>query len=209
MKKRKFNVNFNWKKLFYFMFTLNVVSILIIILLIFWPVQETEIPSIDHDSAEESSEFIVRTTKQNLNELVNAYIEKLLQGTNHKYRVSLEEDVHLIGEIPVFSTTVPLSIRLEPIVQENGDLVLMQKSISIGLLQLPNKKIMQYIKKYLPVPEWVIVNPKQEEIYVAVSEMDIKSNFQVSVEQFNLDTNDLAFKINVLYQSLGINVNKD
>src|SRR5699024_9317139 len=103
-----------------------------------------------------------------------------------------------------FSTTVPLSIHLEPEVQDNGDLVLRQKSISIGLLKLPNKKIMEYLKKYMPTPEWVTIDPKREEIYVAIAEMDIKSNFQVGVEQFNLDENLLSFRINVPYQTLGI-----
>lgn len=206
---KRFNIKFNWKNLFYSLLILNVVGFLTILLLIFWPVQGVDTNKIDHPSTEESSEFIVRTTKKNLNELVNAYIEKLLRGTNHQYSVSLDEDVHLLGELPVFSTTVPLSIHLEPIVQENGDIILVQKSISIGLLQLPNKKIMEYIKKYLPMPEWVIVNPKEEEIYVAVSEMDIRSNFAVSVEQFDLDANNLSFKIKVPYQTLGISVNKE
>src|SRR5690625_1042220 len=205
MVEKKFNVN--WKKLFYALLTLNMLGILIIITLIFWPVQKTHIPKVEHDFIDDSSEFVVRTTKNNLNNLVNAYIEKLLSGTNHHYRISLDEDVHLLGDLPVFSTTVPISIHLEPFVQDNGDIILAQKSISIGLLQWPNKKIMEYIQKYLPMPEWVIVNPKEEEIYVAVTEMDIKSNFQVSVEQFDLDDNNLAFKINIPYKTLGITMN--
>src|SRR5690606_18542985 len=149
----------------------------------------------EHQVTQDSSEFVIRTTKKNLNELINAYMYEYLKDSNHQYRVSLEEDVHIVGDIPVFSTTVPLSIRLEPIVQENGDVVLKQKSISLGLMELPNKKIMEYMNKYLPVPKWVTINPDDEEIYVAVTKMDIKSNFQVSVENMDLEGNNLAFKI--------------
>ncbi|MYL61574.1 DUF2140 family protein, partial [Virgibacillus halodenitrificans] len=149
------------------------------------------------------SVFVVRTTKNNLNELVNAYIGEL-NDSKHQYKIELEEDVHLIGELPVFSSTVPLSVHLEPLVQENGDIILKLKSISVGLLQLPNKKIMEYMGKYLPMPEWVTVNPKEEEIYVAVTDMKIKSNFEVAVEQIDLDANNLAFKIKVPYKTLGI-----
>src|SRR5699024_2643998 len=81
---------------------------------------------------------------------------------------------------------------------------LKQKSISIGLLELPNKKIMEYMEQYLPMPEWVIVNPQEEEIYVAVTDMDIKSNFEVSVEHIDLQTNHLAFKIRIPYETLAI-----
>src|SRR5699024_2129755 len=99
---------------------------------------------------QKSSEFTIRTTKENVNELINAYLSEWLKNTQQQYRVSLEDDVHLTGELPVFSTTVPLSVHLEPIVQENGDVVLKQNSISLDLLELPNKQIMEYMDKYLP-----------------------------------------------------------
>lgn len=197
-----------WKRLFYSLLFINIAGFLLVITLLFWPVSNASVAPEKSYGWQDSSEFTVRTTKKNLNELTNAYIDKFLRNTNHRYSVYLEEDVHLIGELPVFSTTVPLSIRMEPLVQDNGDLILKQKSISIGLLQLPNKKIMEYVKRYLPMPEWVIVNPKETEIYVAVSEMKIKSNFRVSVEHFDLDANHIAFKFAVPYETLGIEVIK-
>ncbi|GGB35406.1 DUF2140 family protein [Virgibacillus dakarensis] len=197
-----------WKRLFYGLLSLNVLIVIMLILFIFWPVSDTAVPEPDSKNAQEGSEFIVRTTKQNLNDLVNAYIDKLLNDSKHHYRVSLEDDVHLIGELPVFSTTVPLSVHLEPIVQDDGNVVLKQKSISVGLLELPNRKIMEYMKKYLPMPDWVTIDPKNEEIYVAVKDMEIKSNFQVSIDRFDLEANDIAFKIEIPYETLGIELAK-
>ncbi|MBT2215218.1 DUF2140 family protein [Virgibacillus dakarensis] len=199
---------YKWKRLFYGLLSLNVLIVIMLILFIFWPVSDTAVPEPDSKNAQEGSEFIVRTTKQNLNDLVNAYIDKLLNDSKHHYRVSLEDDVHLIGELPVFSTTVPLSVHLEPIVQDDGNVVLKQKSISVGLLELPNRKIMEYMKKYLPMPDWVIIDPKNEEIYVAVKDMEIKSNFQVSIDRFDLEANDIAFKIEIPYETLGIELAK-
>lgn len=204
MKKKRLTTQIKWKQLFIILMTFNLIVLFVIALLVFWPVPETKIPKITNPTEHESSEFVVRTTKQNLNNLVNAYIDKFLERTNHTYSVSLDEDVHLFGELPVFSSTVPLSIHLDPFVQDDGNIILKQKSISVGLLELPNKKIMEYMKKYLPMPEWVVVNPENEEIYVAVTEMDIKSNFQVGIEQFDLNANHLAFRIHVPYETLGI-----
>lgn len=199
-----------WKKLFYILLSLNIIVLLVLIGLIFWPISKTEIATPKEPIEQESSEFVVRTTKENLNELVNAYIHQLLRGTDHKYSISLEEDdVHLIGELPVFSSSVPLSVHLEPRVQDNGDVILKQKSISIGLLELPNKKIMEYLRKYLPMPKWVTVNPKEEEIYVAVTEMDIRSNFQVAVEEFDLENNNIGIKIRIPYSTLGLDPDLD
>lgn len=193
-----------WKQWFIALLSLNSILFLLFLIFIFWPVSEADYPDPSAKPISESSEFVVRTTKENLNELVNAYIDQLLEGTNHRYRIELGEDVHLIGELPVFSSTVPLSVHLEPFVQKNGDIILKQRSISIGLLELPNQKIMEYIKKYLPMPEWVIVNPKKEEIYLAVTDIKLKSNFQIEVERIDLEANNIAFKFRVPYQTLGI-----
>src|SRR5690625_1229994 len=199
-----------WKKRFIILCIINGIVLVFLAFYLYSPIPKTELElSSNKYKFENSSEFVVRTTKQNLNILINAYLDKLLKNTKHQYSVHLDEDVQLFGELPLFSTTVPLLIHLEPIVQENGDLVLKQKSISIGQLQLPNKKIMKYVSEHLAVPEWVVINPSDEEIYVKVTEMDIRSNFKVGVEQFDLDANNLAFKINVPYKTLGIDVIKE
>lgn len=204
MKRCDKQVKARWKKYFYILLAVDVVIVLGIILLIFWPVSNSTIPSTDNVGEQRSSQFVVRTTKKNLNDLVNAYLDKLLENSDQHYSIVFKDDVHLKGELPVFSTTIPLSVHFETFVQENGDLVLKQKSISVGLLELPNQKIMEYMKKYLPMPDWVTVNPEEEEIYVAVTNMDIRSKFQVSIKQFDLEANNIAFKIHVPYKSLGI-----
>ncbi|MGJ9458268.1 YpmS family protein [Oceanobacillus sp. CF4.6] len=211
MKERiqRLKMKNKWKKLFYSLLAFNIFIIILLLALIFWPVSQNEIPVTEEQMEQDSSEFVIRTSKQNLNSLVNAYIEKLLGDTRHHYRISLEDDVHLIGELPVFSTTVPLSVHFEPLVQENGDLILKQRSISVGLLELPNQKIMEYMDKYLPMPEWVTVNPKEQEIYVAVTDMDIQSNFQVAVQTIDLEANNLAFKLKIPYETLGIEMLRD
>ncbi len=200
----KHKKNKKWKWLFIGLLAFNITLLIAFLTLIFWPVPQADYPKPTAKKTEASSEFIVRTTKKNLNDLVNAHIDKLLDGTNHRYRIELGDDVHLIGELPVFSSTVPLSVHLEPFVQENGDIILKQRSISIGRLELPNKKIMGYMDKYLPMPEWVTVNPKDEEIYVAVTDIQLKSNFQVAVEHIDLPSNHLSFKFRIPHQTLGI-----
>lgn len=193
-----------WKLWFIGLFAFNIAVVLTLVIFIFWPSSSVTYPSGQNNEYGQSSEFIVQTSKQNINDLSNAYIDQFLEGTDHHYQIEIDEDIHLIGDLPVFSTTLPLSVRFEPVVQDNGDLILRQESISLGLLELPNQKIMEYLDRYLPVPEWVTVNAADEEIYVAVTDMDIRSNFQVEVERINLEQDDLAFKIIVPYRTLGI-----
>lgn len=193
-----------WIKRFFILLSINIGTLFILLILLFWPAKDVEIPADFSDLERDSSEFIVRTTKQNLNNLINAYIQQMSWGSKYKYQIHLEDDVHLIGELPVFSSTVPLSIHFEPFVANNGDIILQQRSIALGLLKLPNKKIMEYLDEYLPMPDWVIVDAENEEIYIAVTQMDIKSNFKLAVETIDLEANNLAFKISVPYDTLRI-----
>src|SRR5699024_8647146 len=142
-KKRTFNI---WKRRFFILLALNIVGFLLINLLIFWPTSFEERRIVRELDGQDSSEFIVRTTKKNLNELVNAYIDKFLHGTNHKYSISLDKDVHLIGELPVFSTTVPLSVHLEPIVQDNGDVIYNKSRFPLDCSNYQTKKLWNILK---------------------------------------------------------------
>src|SRR5699024_10485492 len=91
-----------------------------------------------------SFKYTCQRNKNNLNELIKAYLNETLEESKYKYDVYLDEVVHLEGELPVFSTSIPLYIKLQPNVQDNGDIILKQKSIKLGLLRLPNEKILEY-----------------------------------------------------------------
>lgn len=191
-----------WKLLFMILAAINIIVLLTVAILVFWPVKETPFP--EYKAKNDSSEFIVRTTKKNVNEMIAAYLDNVSQDNKYNFKVQLDEDVHLKGELPVFSSTVPLNVHLEPLVQDNGDVILKLKNIQVGLLELPNKKIMEYIRDHLPMPEWVKVNPKGEDIYVALTKMEIKSNLRVRAAHIDLPANNIAFKFTIPYDTIGL-----
>lgn len=193
----------NWKQNFFILAVVNGVILFGLLLLIFLPVSDSVVPE-GTQTEEEGAEFTIKSTKQNLNELINGYIDQALANGSMNYAVSLEDDVELTGSISLFDSEIPLKINLEPVVQENGDLVLEQKNISLGRLNLPNKQVLEYLKKFYPMPEWITVNPEEESVYVAVTQMEMKSNFEVKIEQFDLENNQLAFAIKVPNKTLGL-----
>src|SRR5699024_3492072 len=120
-------------------------------------------------------------------ELIKAYLNETLEDTKYKYDVYLDEAVHLEGELPVFSTSIPLYIKLQPNVQDNGDIILKQKSIKLGLLRLPNEKILEYVEKYIPLPECVNTDATNENMYVKVTDIDLVNELGVEVLDFDLE----------------------
>ncbi|WP_138420225.1 YpmS family protein [Aquibacillus sediminis] len=193
-----------WKTLFFGLLGLTSFVVLIVITLILWPVPKEDVPQKEFIEDEDGAEFTIHSSKSNLNELVNGYVDKLMKDDGDKYSVQLNDDVQLNGSIKAFDSEIPITIRLEPIVQENGDLILKQKEISLGLLHLPNKRVLKYLKDNLPVPEWVTINPNEEDIYIAVTQMDIRSNFKVRIQQFDLENDQLSFRIKVPNETLGL-----
>ncbi|WP_332694504.1 YpmS family protein [Halalkalibacter lacteus] len=193
-----------WKALFLSIAGMNVLFLLLFLLLLLWPVSHSELSEKEFIEEIPGAEFTVHSSKQNLNDLVNGYVDKLLKDKNNKYTVAFDEDVHLVGSIEAFQTDIPISITLEPTVQENGDLVLEPTVMSLGLLNLPKKKILEYVRRNLETPEWIEIDPKNQLIYIAVTQMEVKSNFKVKVQQFDLKNDKISFRIKVPNKTLGL-----
>ncbi len=195
MFKRLF-LNNKWKSSFWILAIINVGIILWLLALIFFPTSYT-IVNVDKEKESSDAEFTIVSTKENLEQLANEYLSELSTQTVFDYSISLDRNVTLVGNIKAFDQVLPIKLELNPVVQKNGDIILEQKSISLGKLPLPNKKVMEFLEDNYNFPDWVIVNPKEENIYVAVTKMDTASNFNVKVERFNLNSNQLAFRISV------------
>lgn len=141
------------------------------------------------------SEFLIHTDKKDLNKLINHYIEKEgLNGPVH-YQVFLTDDVELYGDVKVFSQTMQVKMTFEPTALENGDLILKQKNVSLGGVKLPVSYILKLIRDAYKLPDWVIIQPNDKEVYVALHKMKLKSGITVRAESFNLPENEISMKM--------------
>ncbi|MFC0524270.1 YpmS family protein [Pontibacillus salicampi] len=200
---RPINITNKWKALFWFLAFLNIAVLITIFLLLYVPKTSTTLPE-DTTVEGEKAEFTLMSTTENINELINSYLTELSKDQPLEYSVSLEDSVELNGTIEAFEKEIPLSMKFQPQVQKNGDLILEQKSITLGRLKLPNRKVLDYIKDNYPMPDWVIVNPDKENIYVAINQINTSYGVQVKASSFDLEKNQLAFKVTVPHETLGI-----
>ncbi|MCJ8006602.1 YpmS family protein [Lederbergia wuyishanensis] len=183
-----------WKLLFIALLSFNILVLLGIGILFFLAGDQEPAPETTVSTAN-MSEFLIRTQKQDLNELINHYIEKEgLDGPIH-YRVLLTDEVELYGEVQVFSESMFLKMTFEPIALENGDLILKQKSLSLGDVKLPVTYILKFISDAYKLPDWVIIQPNDKQIYVSLQQMKLKSGIQVRIEEFNLVDDRIAMKM--------------
>jgi uncharacterized protein YpmS len=160
--------------------------------MIFKPVEKS--PIIKKKEREEVP-FAVTTNREDLTKLINHYLEKEgLNGPIH-YEINIADQVELYGTLPIFNTDIQMKLSFEPIALENGDLLLKQKEISIGQLPLPVSYVMNFIANQYNFPEWVDINPEDEEIYVHLTKMDLKNGMLIEAKTFDLEQNIIQFNL--------------
>ncbi|KWW22382.1 MULTISPECIES: YpmS family protein [Bacillaceae] len=184
-----------WKTLFFSLLAINILVILFVLILVNLPAKDKElIPKVSH---EEDIQFQIHTNREDLTRLINQYLDKEgLTGPMH-YEVYLTDEVELYGTMPFFNREVEMKLTFEPIAQKNGDLVLKQKSIAVGRMNLPVSYVMNLINERYNMPEWVSIRPNDESIYVSLQDMELKSDIRVKAKDFNLKKDDISFLLTI------------
>ncbi|OEH92761.1 YpmS family protein [Bacillus solimangrovi] len=198
-----FNMRNIWKISFFLLLSFNIFLLFWIITLFYSDPDNSNFTS-KKNKHYAGTEFTILSTKQNLNELINNYLDNISNNNNIKYTVLIDKNVQLTGSIVAFDTEIPLTATFNPIVQPDGDLILQQESIKLGNLHLPNRNVLKYVADKYPMPDWVQVDPESETIYVAITEMDTNNNFYVKAKEFNLYQNNIAFSITIPQEKLSL-----
>jgi uncharacterized protein YpmS len=144
---------------------------------------------------DEHVSFLVRTNKADLNKVINHYLVEEGYTGPIDYQVFVKDNVELYGMVPVFDQKLNVLLTFEPQALENGDLLLKQKSISIGSLNLPVSYVMKIIQQNYKLPNWVEIQPNNESIYVSLREMELKSDIKVRANSFDLRRDDISFTL--------------
>ncbi len=139
--------------------------------------------------------FHVKSNKNDLNKLINHYIKEEAADSPIAYRVILGQEVELYGTLPFFSEELNLKLTFEPKAQKNGDLVLKQKSMSIGSLDIPISTVLKFISDNYKIPKGVDIRPNDKLIYVNMQQLKLKSDIRIKANKFDLKNDDIVFSI--------------
>ncbi|MBY0122717.1 YpmS family protein [Bacillus sp. S/N-304-OC-R1] len=183
-----------WKKLFFLLLGINIVVVIILTAVINSSGKDenyspTQINTNGHVP------FKIQTDKEDLNQVINHYLDKEGLTGPIDYKVVLGDEVELYGTMPVFSQEIQMKLTFDPVALDNGDILLQQKSISVGQLQLPVSYVLKFIGDKYKLPDWVTIQPNKERIYVSLQKMKLKSDIHVKVDEFNLVNNDIRFTL--------------
>lgn len=189
MKKNK------WKIGFFILLGLMIAAVLLIWILIASPVEETKLESGTKGANKDDVAFNVSTNKRDLNRVINHYLEEEAQNSQFDYQVLLTDEVELYGTLPLFSQELELRLTFEPQALKNGDLILNQRSISVGRLNLPVSTVLKFVRDSYDLPDAVNIQPKEERVYVSMQRLKLKSDIKVRVNEFNLNKDNIKFTL--------------
>jgi uncharacterized protein YpmS len=183
-----------WKVAFFGLLGALIAGFVIILLMVFAPAKDDELPENKANNNREVG-FDVRSNKHDLNLIIKHYIEEEGLKGPVEYDVQLKDDVELLGSVPVFTSDIDFELKFEPKALKNGDILLKQKSISVGALNLPVSYVLKVIRDSYNFPEWVKIQPNDELIYVSLQDMKLKSDIKVRAKEFDLKEDNIMFRL--------------
>ncbi|MTD29764.1 YpmS family protein [Planomicrobium sp. YIM 101495] len=184
-----------WKFAFFALLALNLLAVIGVAILALTPAKDHSLESLVSSEEGEGNSVVVQTTKADFEGIANTYIEQEMADQPIPLQLSLDDDVSLSTEIQVFSLSLPIQLRFEPYVQEDGNLLLVQESVGVGLLDIPPADALKLLRDSVSLPDFMEVRPEDETVLLKLSEIPIGSGIVVRAESFDLENDDIRLRV--------------
>ena len=140
---------------------------------------------------------MVNTTKADFEGIANTYIQDAMKDQPIPLALSVNDDVSLSTELTVFSVTLPILMKFEPLVQEDGNLLLEQKSVEVGMLDIPPESALKLLRDSVELPEFMEVMPAEEEVLLKLTDIPLDDGISVRAASFNLQEDDIRLLVTI------------
>ncbi|WP_255472987.1 YpmS family protein [Planomicrobium sp. CPCC 101079] len=186
-----------WRMAFITLLAINLLAILGIFMYVTTPAADySAFGAVKRDQIEGNS-LMVRTTKADFEGIANTYIQKEMADSPVPLTLSLNGAVNLSTELTVFTQTLPILLKFNPYVQEDGNLLLKQQSVEIGMLDIPPESALKLLRDSVELPDFMEVNPKQNEVLLKLTEIPLEDGISVRASSFDLEEDDIRLEVTV------------
>ena len=134
-----------WKIGFFLLAGLVAAAVAAVIILIRVSAESVPLPEMEVSDVSDNV-LTVSATKEDFEGIANTYIRKAMKGEPLPVTMKVEDDVVLFSEMTVFSFTFPVIMHFDPIVREDGNLILKQSSMEIGQLNIPPSTVLKILR---------------------------------------------------------------
>ncbi|MFC7687165.1 YpmS family protein [Ureibacillus sp. GCM10028918] len=184
-----------WKVAF---FILTGAIIIFFTVLIYWATSPTEDVQIDRESVAVNptdSVLLVESTADDIEKIAMGYLQKELANSPIPIDIDVDKSIELKSELTVFGFTVPFAMQFDPIVTEDGNIQLKQNSVNVGNINIDPFTVLKLMNDSVAFPEWIVVRPNDEEIYVDLSDLEVMTGARVKAKEIDLRNNRVLLEV--------------
>lgn len=186
-----------WRTAFTILLAVNLLALIAFIFYVTIPAKDFISYEAEKRAFAEGNTLTVRTSKADFEGIANTYIQDAMKDQPIPLTLSVNDDVALSTELEVFSMTLPILLKFEPYVQDDGNLLLEQKSVNIGMLDIPPESALKLLRDSVTLPEFMEVDPGSEEILLRLSDIPLDDGISVRAEAFNLEEDDIRLRVTI------------
>ena len=186
-----------WRLAFFVLLGLNLLAVLAFFIFITTPAKGHSLASAHSVEALDGNSVVLNVTKADFEGIANSYIQQEMANSPIPLALSVNGDVSLSTEFEVFSVTLPILLRFDPYVQEDGNLLLVQKSVEIGMLDIPPESALKLLRDSVDLPNFMEVMPEKEEVLLKLTEIPLDGGISVQATSFNLKEDDIRLRVTI------------
>ncbi|WP_341201513.1 YpmS family protein [Planomicrobium okeanokoites] len=186
-----------WRTAFIILLAVNLLALIAFIFYVTIPAKDYISYEAEKRAFAEGNTLTVRTSKADFEGIANTYIQDAMKDQPIPLTLSVNDDVALSTELEVFSMTLPILLKFEPYVQDDGNLLLEQKSVNIGMLDIPPESALKLLRDSVTLPEFMEVDPGSEEILLRLSDIPLDDGISVRAEAFNIEEDDIRLRVTI------------
>ena len=186
-----------WRLAFFVLVVLNLLAIIGLLLFITTPSDDFKAYQAESSPPSEGNTVVVNTTKANFEGIANTYIADAMEGQPIPLRLSVTDNVSLSTELTVFGVTLPILLTFDPVVLPDGNLLLEQRSVEVGQLDIPPESALKLLRDSVDLPEFMEVMPKDEEVLLSLTDIPINGGVSVRATSFDLEEDDIRLLVTI------------
>jgi len=182
-----------WKVAFFLLVALISTAFVLFVLWISSPSEKTTIREAKVSST--GNVLTVMTTKEDFEGIANTYIRDAMKEQPLPVTINVENQILFSTELTIFSFKLPVIMKFDPVVEQNGNLRLIQTGVEVGRQEIEPEYVLKLLQDSVALPEWMIVRPEEEDIYIDLSRIPMQSNVEVRAKEINLEQDEIILEI--------------
>lgn len=134
-------------------------------------------------------------SKEELNNLFEYAVSKSKTKSIEYMPYLKGEELVIDGKVKILGRKVDMKLTGMPKVTKEGNLQVDIDHMQLGLLNLPQDRVLQAVVNEGNLPKWIDIDPKKERVIILVTKLTIEEQFKLEVKEMDLKKDKVLINI--------------